>query len=132
MLGDAMEVGALVEACRGKAAVGICRGCVQRGVSRGVYAGGDIRGGASEAVYQRKGGRNWRRVGLHLKSNNPTQSGGEKHMNGNPKPTSNCPHHSRTCYGSRGRKSPVMGMRQWGYMHARAMEVEAVRVLSWE
>ena len=93
-------------------------GC-HRNDAMGIYAGGG----------EDKEGRRWE---FHLKSNNPTQSGGEKHMNGNPKPTSNCPHHSRTCYGSRGRKSPVMGMRQWGYMHARAMEVEAVRVLSWE
>jgi len=35
-------------------------------------------------------------------------------------------------YGSRGREGAVMGMRPWGYMHAGAMEVGAVRGLSWE
>jgi len=35
-------------------------------------------------------------------------------------------------YGSRGREGAVTGMRPWGYVHAGAMEVEAVRVLSWE
>ena len=31
--------------------------------------------------------------------------------------TSNCLHHSRTCYGSRGREKSAIGMRPWGYMH---------------
>ncbi len=35
-------------------------------------------------------------------------------------------------YGSRGREGAVMGMSLWGYMHAGAMVVGAVRGLSQE
>ena len=34
-------------------------------------------------------------------------------------------------YGSRSLEGAVIGTRPWGYMHAGAMEVEALRRLSW-
>ena len=74
MAGEAMEVEALRrlswEGGRGDMQ-GVCaEGCVQEGV----YQRRCIRGGGEEEEERR---RRRRRPGLHLKSNNPTQSGGE-------------------------------------------------------